>query len=225
MPDHNRQDADFNDVPPPRVRWVDAHYPEEFPMLEREGHAVEALLQEIWMQLPRLHRRMVGGIVECVHVFRMGDARWAGAVNPCRRTEGFAGVNIACLEDPGESNLRLLVVEELASACTWGMAAWLAGTKRGRLGLPAERQGTPATAWWEAIQPGSSAERIEVADCLARLAMALLLIWGYGEQWAEGAPLDTVFDPSPDACTPSFEAEIGKIYRVLERRIKEVPLT
>lgn len=200
---------------------MDAYDPEERPALEREGRAVEALLPEIWTQLPPIHRRVLGGIVDCVHVFDVSGARCAGAVYPCHPTEGFAGVSVAYLEEPWERTLRLRVVEGLARACANGTAAWLAGSRLGTRGIPAEREGTPAAAWWEAIQRGPSARRSEAAALLERLANAFVLIWGYGELWAEDSPLDTIFDPSPDEWTFRLEAEIGKMYRVLHRRIED----
>jgi hypothetical protein len=221
MSKDHRQGAVPIDVPPPPVRWRDGPLPNEYDALEREGRAVEALIPEVWGELPPPYRHIIGGTVDCLHVSEFSSRRIAGAVNPCHQGEQVTHISVAFLEDPWEAHLRVRVIEALAHACAWGMATWIYAAGPEASDSPGDSRGTHAATWWGTLLQGLPAQRKEVVYDLDRLGRVLPLVWGYGERWAEFAHLQAFTNPSPGASTPWLEAEIGKVHRVFQRRMTE----
>jgi hypothetical protein len=107
-----------------------------------------------------------------------------------------------------------------AYAFLWSMVARMAGADPPRGATPAAREGAPGATWWRAMA-FADGERNPYARMTVRMADALLVAWGFGEEMA--ADLDPADLREPYAAAdPFLGPELGKVYWRLRQRLGHV---
>jgi hypothetical protein len=174
--------------------------------------AVRALVDLVWGRLPEPARAVIALDLEDVWLLHEPGGLTCGV------DTNSVLLNVA--EYTPTPPWEVSAIWRLAYAFLWSVVARMAGADPVSGTVPAAREGTPGATWWRAMA-FAEVERHPYARMTVRLADALLVAWGFGEEMA--ADLDPADLREPYAAAdPYLGPELGKVYWRLRPRLGHV---
>jgi hypothetical protein len=200
----------------PRVQWLSADDRHATKHHQAVMRMVKQLVAEVWERIPWVARRLIAYELQCVHVVHNPD--WGGGGHE----RGTIGIKVADYDNSpnGQSLMRVILAHEFAHSLIYFLAASAAGGNPKTGHLPAARQGKPGYEWF-AVYMGLIEDKNEEGHRFTeRLADALMLAWGFGEDWAAALDLGDIRNPYAGQ-SQYLEPEIGKMHHILQRRLAQ----
>jgi hypothetical protein len=120
-----------------------------------------------------------------------------------------------------QSFMRVILAHEFAHSLIHFVAASVAGGNTKTDHLPAARKGKLGYEWFASCYAGLLHDKDEEGHRFnERLADALMLAWGFGEDWAAALDLGDIRNPYAGQ-SEYLEPEIGKMHHILQRRLAQ----
>jgi hypothetical protein len=178
---------------------------------------VKQLVAEVWERIPWVARSLIA--CELQRISLVHNPEWSGGGHE----RGTIILNVADYEDSPywRAATRVILAHEFAHSLSHFLAASVAGGNTKTDHMPARRKGQPGYEWFACCYAGLLQDKDDQGHCFTeRLADALMLAWGFGEDWAAALDLDDIRNPY--ACQSQYlEPEIGKMYHILQRRLAQ----
>jgi hypothetical protein len=200
----------------PRVRWLTAHDRNLTKHHRAVMRMVKQLVAEVWGRIPWVARTLITRELQCIHVVH--NPTWGGGSHE----RGRMVINVGDYEDSPtwQSSMRVILAHEFAHSFVHFLVASVAGGNTKTDHLPAARKGKPGSEWF-AVYTGLIEDKDNEGYRFAeRLADALMLAWGFAEDWAATLYLGDIRNPYAGESL-YLEPEIGKMYHILQRRLAQ----
>jgi hypothetical protein len=174
---------------------------------------VKQLVNEVWHRIPRVARAVIRRDLRLILLSTVPT--WTGS----NHESGIIALNVSDYEGSPEWYRRTVaaMAHAFAYSFTFALATAIAGGNLRTGDVAASRLGKPRAEWWEGFYGGGPADEAR-DEFIERLAEAVMLAWGFGEEWAETQDLNVISRPD-DWESSYLDVEVGKVFRILRRRL------